>query len=185
MMFTFASEHVPSTEQSKTKKQVALACKSGTEKTTQCCSLPHQQRHVEATNDREDGGAAEIQSIMQRGKVRESPPTTFLGISPPRRSAGAANPLVQDWNWRSNAYKCSHSNLQALREIDARGVSFLRMSGDSALLIESPEQGGLVVGASDSSATTSCFTGSRNSCQVSSHRVQAKPMVCQVGFNVA
>ena len=115
--------------------------------------------------------------------MRESPPTTFLGVSPPVRSAGAANPLVQDWNWRSNAYKSSHSNLQALREIDARGVSFLRMSGDSALLIESPEATG-VLGASDCSATT-YFSGSRDSCQVSSHRVQAKPMMCQVGFNVA
>lgn len=32
---------------------------------------------------------------LQHGLGLETPPTTFLGVSPPRRSTGAANPLVQ------------------------------------------------------------------------------------------
>ncbi|KAK9808313.1 hypothetical protein WJX73_000085 [Symbiochloris irregularis] len=72
-------------------------------------------------NDEIEQGADEIRSILQQSKL-SSTPRTFLGMSPPTRAAGAMNPLVQDWTWKSNVMQCSHSNLQALREMDARGV---------------------------------------------------------------
>ena len=59
-----------------------------------------------------------------------------------QRSAGAANPLVQDVLWKADPYKASHCNLQALREMDARaGASFLCTGsrGDYRLLIGSPD----------------------------------------------
>ena len=43
---------------------------------------------------------------LQRGPHYGSPaPASWLGISPPTRTTGAVNPLVQDFNWRSNAYR--------------------------------------------------------------------------------
>ena len=91
---------------------------------------------------------------------------------------------MQDWKWQSNAYVSSHSNLQALREIDARGVSFLR--ANDGQLLESPESSGQLAGASDSS-TASCYVPpARERCSSEPcTRVMAKPLTCQVGFNVA
>lgn len=93
------------------------------------------------SKDAEELGVEEIRNIMQFGALLGSPPTTFLGVSPPTRSMGAANPLVQDAVWKCNARTASRSNLQALREMDAAGVSFLRSGscGDYRLLIGSPE----------------------------------------------
>ena len=86
------------------------------------------------------------------------------------------------------ARRCSHSNLQALREIDARGVSFLRCSsqaGDCRLLVDSPEYG--LLSAEDSERTT-CYVGraSRDSCQATSggHLRVGSPLSCQMGFFV-
>lgn len=46
--------------------------------------------------------------LMQRGTHQGSPaPASWLGMSPPTRTTGAVNPLVQDFNWRSNAYRCT------------------------------------------------------------------------------
>ncbi|CAL8466055.1 g5591 [Coccomyxa elongata] len=144
--------------------------------------------------DAEDPGAAEIRRIMQYGGNFESPArSSWLGVSPPTRTTGAANPLVQDFNWRSNAYRCSHSNLQALREIDARGVSFLRCSsqgGDSRLLVESPEYGLLSAEDSQNASNTICYAPpSRESCQATSaastgHLRVGTPLSCQMGFFV-
>ena len=36
-----------------------------------------------------------------------APNAAWLGVSPPTRTTGAANPLVQDFNWRSDAYRCA------------------------------------------------------------------------------
>lgn len=73
-----------------------------------------------------------------------SPATTFLGVSPPVRGGffgGAANPLAHDASWKGTAYSASHTNLQALRQLDSTGpISFLRSgpSGDARLLLGSP-----------------------------------------------
>jgi hypothetical protein len=56
---------------------------------------------------------------------------TYLGVSPPVRS-GAANPWAHDRSWTRSAYNASHTNLQALRELDSTGESFLRAGGRPA-----------------------------------------------------
>lgn len=109
-------------------------------------------------------GGAEIRRILQRGAPsaaagRDSPPQGhstggpsgpcfFLGVSPPTRSGGAANPLVQDALWRRDPYAACRCNLQALREMDARaGGAFLGGGsggrGDYRLLLGSPDVGAL------------------------------------------
>lgn len=95
-------------------------------------------------------GVAEIQQILQ-GQGSSTPKTTFFGVSPPTRATGVANPLVQSQEWRSNARKASHSNLEILKDIDSHGVPFLRNTsfGDCRVLLETPESGsGLLSGAS-------------------------------------
>ena len=39
-----------------------------------------------------------------------APNAAWLGVSPPTRTTGAANPLVQDCNWRSDAYRCAQGS---------------------------------------------------------------------------
>lgn len=75
--------------------------------------------------------------------MSETPTTTYLGVSPPVRS-GAANPLSHDRSWTKSAYSASHSNLQALRELDSAGEPFLRARSleGSSLLLGSPEAAG-------------------------------------------
>ena len=82
--------------------------------------------------------------------------------------------------------RCSHSNLQALREIDAR------------LLFSSPEFG-LLGTSAESAGTGTCYAapggsrsaGTASSCQATSGRYAAgqfrasTPLSCQVGFPVA
>lgn len=91
----------------------------------------------------EDVGKGEIRRILKDSQMASSPRTTFLGVSPPVRGGlygGAANPLSQDSNWRRCARVATASSLQALRERDLQGVSFLRSGclGDSKLLLGSP-----------------------------------------------
>lgn len=104
--------------------------------------------------------AAEIKRILQ-GMMSssdlapsDSPRKTFLGVSPPTRSMGVANPLVQDALWQRDPYRATHCNLQALREIDAHGISFLRADnrGDWRLLIGSPESAFLAEAAAEESS---------------------------------
>ena len=85
--------------------------------------------------------------------------------------------------------RCSHSNLQALREIDARGVSFLRCSsqgGDSRLLVESPDWGLLSAEDSGDAETTIQYMPSNHeSCQAGStkgHMPVGQPLSYQIGF---
>lgn len=56
--------------------------------------------------------------------IARTPTVTYLGVSPPVRS-GAANPWAHDSSWTRSVYSASHSNLQALRELDSTGESFL------------------------------------------------------------
>lgn len=60
---------------------------------------------------------------------------------------------MQDALWQRDPYRATHCNLQALREIDARGTSFLRADtrGDWRLLIGSPESAALADAAEESS----------------------------------
>ena len=93
---------------------------------------------------------------------------------------------LQDYNWRSNAYVSSHSNLQALREIDARGVSFLHDSAagaESELLTASPHTSEF--GTNGSTAAQLPAAKVERCLSKPYNRVMAKPMTCQVGFNVA
>ncbi len=75
-----------------------------------------------------------------------TPTTTYLGVSPPSREGflgGAANPLAHDASWQGAAAAVCHNHLEALRELDSRGASFLRSAsvGDVRLLLGSPEFG--------------------------------------------
>eukprot|EP00884_Botryococcus_braunii_P002359 jgi/Botrbrau1/12123/Bobra.0186s0041.2 len=56
-------------------------------------------------------GAMEIGQILQKSTA-QSVPVKYFGISPPTRTGGAVNPLVQDNNWLEKARQCSHKNLQ-------------------------------------------------------------------------
>ncbi|GIL88034.1 hypothetical protein Vretimale_6395 [Volvox reticuliferus] len=81
----------------------------------------------------------ELELILQ-GQTPDAP-ITYLGISPPVRSGfygGAANPIQHDSTWSACAFNASHSNLQALRELDMQH-SFLRCTGDYRLLLGSPD----------------------------------------------
>lgn len=88
-------------------------------------------------------GASELRDILQNPTVEPKP--SYFGVSPPVRSGfcgGACNPLAHDSKWKFNAYSASHTNLQALRELDSAGISFLRTathSADAALVLGSPE----------------------------------------------
>ncbi|GFR45818.1 hypothetical protein Agub_g7274 [Astrephomene gubernaculifera] len=94
----------------------------------------------------------ELERILQR-----QPPdaaNTFLGVSPPVRSGcygGAANPILHDSSWSACALNASHSNLQALRELDSQH-SFLRCTGDYRLLLGSPDVRSLVEEVTERSA---------------------------------
>lgn len=64
--------------------------------------------------------------------------TSFLGVSPPVRSGcfgGAANPWSHDRSWKMSAYSASSTNLQALRELDSEGESFLKVKESGAGLV--------------------------------------------------
>ncbi|KAK9822834.1 hypothetical protein WJX81_008481 [Elliptochloris bilobata] len=145
--------------------------------------------HLKTAPRREDNepverAEAEIQAILQAGASRSPSMTSWLGVSPPTR-VGAANALVQDNNWRSNAHRCSHSNLQALREIDAR---LLFSSPEFGLLGTSAESGGT---GTAFAAPGSRSAGTASSCQATSGRYAAgqfrasTPLSCQMGFPVA
>lgn len=49
--------------------------------------------------------------VLQR-RAAHSVRGGYFGISPPTRTGGAANPLVQDYNWHSKAQLCSRNSLQ-------------------------------------------------------------------------
>ncbi|KAL0047907.1 hypothetical protein WJX82_002934 [Trebouxia sp. C0006] len=91
-------------------------------------------------------GMAEIQRIMQgdsnnkQGHAKSV--QCFCGVSPPTRSSGAANPLGLDTAWRNTAYKaCTHSNLQALREMSESAILHSNVYGDVFSIPDSPELG--------------------------------------------
>lgn len=66
----------------------------------------------------------------------------FCGVSPPTRASGAANPLGLDTAWRNTAYKaCTHSNLQALREMSESAFLHSNLYGDILSIPDSPELG--------------------------------------------
>lgn len=93
--------------------------------------------------------------VSPQSKAPPDVPACFLGVSPPVRSGffgGAANPQAHDASWTFSAASACRTNLQALRELDSAGVSFLRQAaGDYRLLLGSPDPrslGGLAEEAS-------------------------------------
>lgn len=84
------------------------------------------------------GNSSELELLEILEKSGETPTTTYLGVSPPVRSGcygGAANPWSHDRSWKSSAYSASHSNLEALRELDQEGESFLKCEPCTADLV--------------------------------------------------
>ncbi|KAI8471745.1 MAG: hypothetical protein J3K34DRAFT_520274 [Monoraphidium minutum] len=92
---------------------------------------------------------SELSALLQASRgfptFARTPTLTYLGVSPPVRS-GAANPWAHDAAWARAAYSASHTNLQALRELDSTGESFLRAgagsscsAGGAALVLVSPD----------------------------------------------
>lgn len=87
------------------------------------------------------------------------------------------------------------AGVQALREMDARGVSFLRRTnsqcGDLRLLVESPECSLLSAEVSEGEEASMFPTHSptltcgHETCFGNSSRSRASPMSCQTGFSVA
>jgi hypothetical protein len=64
----------------------------------------------------------------------DGPTATYFGVSPPVRSGcwgGATNPWSHDRSWKLSAYSASSTNLQALRELDSEGESFLKAKDTS------------------------------------------------------
>lgn len=75
------------------------------------------------------GNSSELELLEIMERSGETPTTTYLGVSPPVRSGcygGAANPWSHDRSWKTSAYSASHTNLEALRELDLEGESFLK-----------------------------------------------------------
>lgn len=112
----------------------------------------------------EDVERGEINRIL-KDQMPGSPRTTFLGVSPPVRGGlygGAANPLSQDSHWRRCARKATASSLQALRERDLQGLSFLRSGcvGESKLLLASQEYDDCGADSTDENDTT--FAGTES-----------------------
>eukprot|EP00775_Hariotina_reticulata_P006428 gene6428-6659_t len=71
-------------------------------------------------------------------KPSDGPIASYLGVSPPVRSGccgGAANPWSHDRSWKMSAYSASSTNLQALRELDNEGESFLKAKDSAARLV--------------------------------------------------
>lgn len=84
--------------------------------------------------------ASELDALLVQPSCARTPTVTYLGVSPPVRS-GAANPWARDRSWTRSAYSASHSNLQALRELDSTGESFLRAGrccGAAAAAVPAP-----------------------------------------------
>ena len=99
-------------------------------------------------------------------------PRTWLGVSPPTRCTGALNPQPRDRRWRSSAQQWSASSLAALREIDARGASFLTPSsqGEAPGGPEAAWHGSLASACSSARSSSSCASR------------LATPRTCQMGF---
>lgn len=145
-----------------------------------------------AGNSAGPAGSLMMDVVFEGGRKRAHLVNLYsLAIRAPARPA--ILPHMQDADLQCALRRCSHSNLQALREIDARGVSFLRCSsqgGDSRLLVESPDYGLLSADDSQDAATTVCYVPrSRESCQATSaastgHLRVGTPLSCQMGFFV-
>lgn len=74
--------------------------------------------------DSYESDLSELDALLVQPCAAQTPTVTYLGVSPPVR-CGAANPWAHDQSWAHSAYNASHSNLEALRELDSTGESFL------------------------------------------------------------
>ena len=108
-----------------------------------------------------------------------------LGASLGKHKRGELSPFVALCQAAVCSRRCSHSNLQALREIDAR---LLFSSPEVSLLGTSVESCGT---GTAYAAPGSRSTGTASSCQATSGRYGAgqfrasTPLSCQMGFPVA
>lgn len=89
-------------------------------------------------------------------KPADGPSASYLGVSPPVRSGcwgGATNPWSHDRSWKLSAYSASSTNLQALRELDSEGESFLKAKDSSCgrLVLAGSTDAPVVVDAADCS----------------------------------
>jgi hypothetical protein len=77
---------------------------------------------------------AAVACYMYLQRPADGPTATYYGVSPPVRSGcwgGATNPWSHDRSWKLSAYSASSTNLQALRELDSEGESFLKAKDTS------------------------------------------------------
>lgn len=80
------------------------------------------------------GGSNELELLEIMARPADGPTATYFGVSPPVRSGcwgGATNPWSHDRSWKLSAYSASSTNLQALRELDSEGESFLKAKDTS------------------------------------------------------
>ena len=94
---------------------------------------------------------------------------------------------MQGSEWQLDVYLSSRSNLQALREIDARGASFLRVNGppDSPTTLDSS----CYIPTEETVRKSVNNTLKKQQEQYSSQSCMrvgvGKPLMSQIGFNVA
>jgi hypothetical protein len=102
-------------------------------------------------------------------KPGDAPTASYLGVSPPVRSGcwgGATNPWSHDRSWRLSAYSASSTNLQALRELDSEGESFLKakdsscgrlvLAGSTAVPVAAADPADCSDAGSDTTAVNEC-----------------------------
>lgn len=161
-------------------------------------------------------------------------PCSFFGVSPPIRNGwagGAANPLAHDKTWDKSAYNASHVNLQvslimsqsldqlwskfkfplislqALREIESNGASFLRgdllMPGSTppdarmafdqrahapspAAPIQAPAAAPMIIDPLFTTTTVPCYHSSFQTSNLANNKSnevgETKPFSCQTHY---
>lgn len=94
---------------------------------------------------------------------------------------------LQGSEWQLDAYLSSRSNLQALREIDARGVSFLKgeESSESPTAANSSLKSAAKRPAEDPVASSPSVQRNRYESTGCTRVGVGKPMMSQIGFNIA
>jgi len=117
-----------------------LSLRSPLSSSPSCVQRPPKSRLTASLQSSCAAGPAMHEMDELRAILQNSPPaSSYLGMSPPVRSGysgGAANPLAHDHNWMGSAYNASHTNLQALKELDPSGLHFLSSQLSSPRSVE-------------------------------------------------
>ena len=94
--------------------------------------------------------------------------------------------FLQGSEWQMDAYLSSRNNLEALREINARGVSFLKTSSPVSPSVADSSHGAAVKRPAESSVESSPIQRASTFRNQGCTRVGvAKPLMSQIGFNIA